>query len=349
MRTYESHAHSSAAFAQSVRSRSVENRGVIVALATFAAISAFAGGVSLLSTPHGGSLSPLTLLEHSPFTSFLIPGLILTLFVGGTNALCAVMALRNARLAVDATILAGGTLLVWIVVEMALMREVQWLHLVYGSVGAALLALGAVGAWRTGLLRYRWVVAVTIAETLGYFAPACVGVIATSRHLSEPVQALLVVAAGFVEGFLLGAGQALVMPLPIAKLRYALFTSLGAGIVWASVMSMTALFGYGLPPVLMAMLGLVVGVVGLLAIGGMQWLVVRRCAPHARRWIFWTALAWVLALPLSFTPAPFVDQTTPLAPNLVLWSCGGLLMALVMALVTWQGVRTTFLLRESTA
>lgn len=342
MQTYESQARVSHAFAQSVRGPRVEHRGVIVALAAFAALSALAGGLSLLSSPHGGALSPVTLLEHSPFTSFLIPGLILTLLVGGTSAVCAVLALRSARFTVDATILAGGTLLVWIVAEMALMRDVQWLHIVYGSVGAGLLALGAIGAWRTGLLRYRWVVAVTLAETLGYFAPACVGVIATARHLSEPVQASLVVAAGFVEGFLLGSGQALVLPFPIGKLRYALFTSIGAGIVWASVMAMTTMFGRGLSPVLMVLLGLVVGVIGLFAIGTMQWLVLRHYAPKAGRWIFWTAFAWVLALPLSFTPAPFVDETTPLAPNLVLWSCGGLLMALVMALVTWQGVRTTF-------
>jgi hypothetical protein len=34
-----------------------------------------------------------------------------------------------------------------------------------------------------------------------------------------------------------------------------------------------------------------------------------------------------------------VDETTPLAAHFALWGCGGMLMALVMALVTWQGAR----------
>ncbi len=78
---------------------------------------------------------------------------------------------------------------------------------------------------------------------------------------------------------------------------------------------------------------------GLTAIGAGQWLELRRHTRMAHRWILWTALAWILALPLSFAPTPFVDEATPLASSFVLWGCAGLLMAHVMALVTWQGVR----------
>jgi hypothetical protein len=44
-------------------------------------------------------------------------------------------------------------------------------------------------------------------------------------------------------------------------------------------------------------------------------------------------------LALSFTPGPFVDESTPLVPQIALWACGGLLKAYVMTLVTWQGAR----------
>jgi hypothetical protein len=85
--------------------------------------------------------------------------------------------------------------------------------------------------------------------------------------------------------------------------------------------------------------GAATAALGLAAIGSAQWLELRRHAGPARRWILWTALAWAVGLPFSFAPAPFVDESTPLASHLVLWGCGGLLMAYAMALVTWQGVR----------
>jgi hypothetical protein len=47
----------------------------------------------------------------------------------------------------------------------------------------------------------------------------------------------------------------------------------------------------------------------------------------------------LVALPFSFSPGPFVDETTPFGPQLALWTLGGVLMAVVMALITWLGVR----------
>lgn len=54
----------------------------------------------------------------------------------------------------------------------------------------------------------------------------------------------------------------------------------------------------------------------------------------------WSTVAWLLAFPFSFAPGPFVDESTPFVPQLTFWTIGGLVMAVVMALVTWRGVRT---------
>lgn len=122
--------------------------------------------------------------------------------------------------------------------------------------------------------------------------------------------------------------------------RYALLTALGAGLVWASVMSVSLLArGTAMPPAVVAAVGVSAGSLGLAAIGSAQWLELRLHTERARRWIAWTALAWTVALPFSFAPGPFVDEKTPLLSHFVLWGCGGLLMAYAMALVTWQGVR----------
>jgi hypothetical protein len=313
-------------------------RTLTVVLATFSFISALAGGVELLAWPNGNDVVPRTLLANTPFASFLVPGLLLGIVIGGTSLACAILVWRRSRAAIDATVLAGGALTVWIVAEAGMMREVHWLHGIFGVLGATLLGLGVREAWRSNRLRHRWVLSVTLAETLGFFVPACAGVVATRSGLGEPAQAGVVITAGFIEGLLLGAGQAWALPIPVRRVRYALLTSLGAGVVWLCVMSMMPLLSRASLPVAV-IVGSLAGLVGLASIGAAQWLELRAHVGRAHLWIGWTALAWALALPLSFAPGPFVDASTPLASQLVLWACGGLLMAHVMALTTWQGVR----------
>ena len=119
-----------------------------------------------------------------------------------------------------------------------------------------------------------------------------------------------------------------------------LWTSLAAGVVWASVMTGMLVFpdpsrSFGLK----LGLGIALAVVGLSAIGAAQWLELKRHVHNASRWIGWTALGWALALPWSFVPGPFVDEWTPAAAHIALWSTGGAIMAYVFALVTWQGAK----------
>ncbi|HEY5951271.1 MAG TPA: hypothetical protein VIV40_37520 [Kofleriaceae bacterium] len=181
-------------------------------------------------------------------------------------------------------------------------------------------------------MRTRWLVTVTAAETAGYLAPTLAGIFSERAGLSPGSQVLLLSAAGFIEGLALGTGQAHAFPFQVRRVRYALLTAAGAALVWASVMAMMA--GW-LPTAAVPLLAL--GAV--VAIGGAQWFELRHHCTRAYRWIGWTALAWTLALPLSFAPAPLVDESTPLAVHVVAWTLGGALMAFVMAAITWQGVK----------
>ena len=303
---------------------SMSARRTIIAIAVVIAVSAIGGGIALVMDVAG----PVP-LEHTPFATPLVPGLLLLIVVGGTSALAALLVYRRSERAIDATILAGGALVIWIVAELALIRTAHWLQLVYGALGVGLLALGIHAGLRAGTPRLRWSIAVTLAETAGYLAPTIAGIVTTMLGIEGAPQVVVVAAAGFVEGVALGTGQALALPIRVDRRRYALLTGLGAALMWATVMTVM-LAGQ---PALFA----VVGLVGLVAIGGAQWFELRYRVTRAHRWILWTALAWIVALPLSFTPAPFVDETTPAAENFALWACGGALMAYVMALVTWQG------------
>lgn len=309
-------------------------------LAWFSAISAIAGGALLVVFRGGSSYTPpLEVLEHTPFPDFLVPGLMLGVIIGGSSLLSAVLMGRRSRAAIDATIVAGGALTLWIVAEVAMMRTAHALHLICGAVGVSMLALGVRAAWTTRAPRHRWVIFVTVAETVGFLVPACVGILATRANLGGAAKAAVMAGAGLAEGLALGIGQSSAFPWAVRRLPYALLTSAGAGIVWLSVMA-TMLLAHGAsPPMLVVAVGLVAGLTGLAAIGGAQWIELRHHTKAAHRWIAWSALAWVMALPFSFAPGPFVDETTPFAAHVALWACGGALMAYVMAVVTWQGVR----------
>lgn len=319
---------------------SVLPRRTVGALAVFSAISSIAGGVPMLLFPDGGGVLPLSMLEGSPFSTFLVPGLLLAFVIGGTSTACAVLALRRSPFAIDATVLAGGALTVWIVAEIAMMRSFHWLHALYGGLGLAMLTLGVEAALRSSIARLRWTVSVTFAETLGFAVPGLAGIVGSRAGLDGASLAALVIAAGCVEGFACGAGQAWAMPLPIRRLRFAVWTGVAAGTVWAIAFALIEWFGRAeVGPAWMIVGSVLAAATGLTAIGGAQWIELRHVANAAHRWIGWTALAWVVALPWSFLPGPAVDESTPAVVHFALWSCAGALMAYTLAQITWQGAR----------
>lgn len=316
-------------------------RRAVLGLSAFAALSCLAGGVELMIWRTGNRYLPETdALQHTPFSDFRLPGLILASVVGGAQLLCLVLVYRRARAAPLTTLCAGGILTGWIIAESAMLRDMHVLHGVYLATGLLLLTFGVLQALRSGDARARWVVLVTAGELLGFAFPAVTGILLAKRGASGTVEVVSLGLAGAIEGLLLGSAQARAWPLPVRRVRYASLTALAAGLVWTSVMSlMQFLVGAEMPSTPLLVLAGLVGVLGLLSIGAAQWIELRHHAERAWRFIVWSALAWLLALPLSFAPGPFVDATTPFASQLALWSLGGWLMAAVMAFVTWRGVR----------
>jgi hypothetical protein len=266
----------------------------------------------------GNSFLPsLGVLDSSPFSSFLLPGLLLAGVVGGASLAAAILVWRRSLWSIDATIFAGGTLTFWIATELAILRSSHLLHVIYGGLGLTLLALGLLAARSSQHPRHRWVVLVTAAEALGFLVPAATGVLLVSHGFSEAI-AIPLLLAGCVEGAILGYGQAKASPLPLAKMRFVLLTSLGAGLAWASAFSAMNLISSPLPPVLVVPLALGFSTLGVAIIGMAQWFEIRRHSSWAHHWISWSALAWLLALPVSLAPSPFVDPSTPLWVHLVL-------------------------------
>ena len=114
----------------------------IIAL-IFLGLSSFAGGIPLMIDPSGGTLKmPLSLLDHSPFHDFLIPGLILFLFNGVLSLVIAVPVIRKARSSGNWVVFQGCVIFGWITVEVILIRAVAWPHFVYWGIGVVLMACG---------------------------------------------------------------------------------------------------------------------------------------------------------------------------------------------------------------
>lgn len=101
------------------------------------------GGWQLIAHPDGSSgFMPVSVLEHSPFRDFLIPGLVLFIFNGLSSLIILALILiryKNAPLliAVQGAILTG-----WIAIQILMIREFSFYHPVFGSMGIFLIIAG---------------------------------------------------------------------------------------------------------------------------------------------------------------------------------------------------------------
>lgn len=102
----------------------------------FVAFTALPSGLLLILKPDGSWLQLSTnLLKTSPFHSFLLPGIVLCLLVGGANLVAFVKHLQQGSKAFWYTLTAGVLIGGWIVGQVALIRTFfwpQWLYLLCG-------------------------------------------------------------------------------------------------------------------------------------------------------------------------------------------------------------------------
>ena len=106
------------------------------------AVSAVAGGVELV---FGFNKSlPLTWLRGTPFSDFVVPGLILGVVVGGSAAVATVATIKRAGAGAAASVIAGMILAGWITGEVLLLNQPHptWIELAYFSTGVGLVVMG---------------------------------------------------------------------------------------------------------------------------------------------------------------------------------------------------------------
>ena len=121
-----------------------------VVLEVFLGLGALFGGGALILAPDGHLLGmPTKLLAGSPFSSFLVPGVILFTLVGLAPVLAAAITARRQAFAPLAVVAVGLTLIGWVSVEMVVLAglgSLAWAF--YLVLGACIAAIG-VAWWRS--------------------------------------------------------------------------------------------------------------------------------------------------------------------------------------------------------
>lgn len=101
-------------------------------------------GFLFMLQPSGADLGLTTdYMQHSPFTSYFILGLVLFTAVGLGSLFATYAVLTRKAYARKLTISEGILLCGWIVVQMLLVRDVNALHVIMFSIGLGLILLSA--------------------------------------------------------------------------------------------------------------------------------------------------------------------------------------------------------------
>lgn len=123
----------------------------VMVLEVVLSLGALGGGVVLILAPRGEIMPlPVSALAGSPFDTYLGPGLILFTVLGLGPLIAALLAWRRHPLAPIAAFVVGMALLIWVVVEIAIIgySNEPPLQAIYLTLGAAI-TVGAIGWVRT--------------------------------------------------------------------------------------------------------------------------------------------------------------------------------------------------------
>ena len=109
----------------------------------FTGLNALIAGGMFISDPTGEGIGmDRSYLAHSPFTSFLIPGIVLFTVNGLLNVVTGTLVLMRRGPYAWLTMFQGVMLGGWILVQMILVRDFNALHAIMLTIGFALLGCG---------------------------------------------------------------------------------------------------------------------------------------------------------------------------------------------------------------
>lgn len=119
------------------------SRIVSISLLLFTGVNAIVAGILFVIDPSGKKIGMSTsYLLHSPFSSFLIPGLTLLVVNGLLNIITAILCINKYKYYPVFIIVQGLLLSGWIIIQVMMVRDFNLLHFVMLSIGLLLIANG---------------------------------------------------------------------------------------------------------------------------------------------------------------------------------------------------------------
>lgn len=94
-----------------------------------------AGGLACLTDTQSPMGISVEIMKNAPFSSFLVPGLLLFFVIGVGNVIGAILVKRNWEYWGYSTGILGGALVIWIIVQCLILESVIFLHVLFFFIG----------------------------------------------------------------------------------------------------------------------------------------------------------------------------------------------------------------------
>jgi hypothetical protein len=108
---------------------------MLFALHIFVGVGAVFGGLAAITDPKAPLGIPIEVLKNSPFSSFLIPGIILFTLIGLGNIFSALMFRFNSRFQGYISSIFSWALVIWIIVQCIMLNSIAALHVIFFTIG----------------------------------------------------------------------------------------------------------------------------------------------------------------------------------------------------------------------
>lgn len=122
------------------------NKGLVTGLGVlqvFIGLGAVGGGLVLVLEPSGSYLGiPLELLKSTPFSTYLVPGIVLLMVNGAGSLVGAAASFTRHRYAGETAMALGVFLVAWIMLQVYWFTGFHWLQALYLGLGLLEFVLG---------------------------------------------------------------------------------------------------------------------------------------------------------------------------------------------------------------
>lgn len=118
-------------------------------------IGALAGGYACITDPINPLGAPLSMLEGSPFSSYMIPGFVLGIFFGLGNLLQIFFVSKRVWYRSIGEGLLGEGMIIWIIVQVLIINTITPLHVLFFLFGAIQGIIGLVWVGKETLVNLR--------------------------------------------------------------------------------------------------------------------------------------------------------------------------------------------------